>query len=65
MLIEKICCNCRYYEGVHGSAGCAPCEKNKIMVLWNNSCEYIWLIPKRLQVEKRVVKYIDFFEVRK
>ena len=64
MFIEEICCNCRYYEGIHGCVGCAPCEKNKIMVLWNNSCEYIWLIPQRLQVEKRMVKYIDFSEVK-
>ena len=48
MFTEEICCNCRYYEGVHGSAGCAPCRRNKMIILWNNSCKYIWLIPKRL-----------------
>lgn len=57
MFIEKICCNCRYYEGVHGYAGCAPCEKNKKMVLWDDSCEYIWLIPQRLQFENNEIDY--------
>jgi len=55
MLTEEICCNCRYYEGVHESAGCAPCKRNKIMVLWTNSCKYIWLIPQRIQIEKIII----------
>lgn len=63
MFTENICCNCRYYEGVHESAGCAPCKRNKIMVLWTNSCKYIWLIPQRIQVEKRIIKYIELEEI--
>ena len=60
MLTEDICCNCRWYQGVHESAGCAPCEIKKTMVLWTNSCKSIWLIPERLKIEEKVVKYIDF-----
>ena len=49
MMTDKICCNCTYYRGVNGYQGCAPCAKMDKMVLWNESCEDIWLIPKRME----------------
>ena len=51
MLTENICCNCRYYDGVKGVMGCAPCSvgEEKKMVLWNNQCDDIWLIPERFK----------------
>ena len=49
MMTDKICCNCNYYRGVNGHQGCAPCAKMDKMVLWNESCGDIWLIPKRME----------------
>ena len=49
MMTDKICCNCKYYRGVNGCQGCAPCTKMDKMVLWNESCQNIWLIPKRME----------------
>ena len=51
---ENICCNCRFYEGVKGVRGCAPCKENKKMKMWDDSCEKIWLITERLTVMKPV-----------
>ena len=48
MLTYEICCNCEYYEGVTGVMGCAPCKRQHKMVLWNESCEKIWLISEKL-----------------
>ena len=51
MLTEELCCNCHYYDGVKGVMGCAPCSfgEEKKMVLWNNQCDDIWLIPERFK----------------
>ena len=51
VLTENICCNCRYYDGVKGVMGCAPCSfgEEKKMVLWNNQSDAIWLIPERFK----------------
>lgn len=51
MLTENICCNCRYYDGVKGVMGCALCSfgEEKKMVLWDNQCDAIWLIPERFK----------------
>jgi len=49
MLSEELCCNCNYYDGVHGVKGCAPCSHKKEIVLWNQGCEDIWLIPERMK----------------
>ena len=50
MLTDKICCNCRSYDGINGVQGCAPCIHQKKMVLWNDSCEDFLLTGKRLFV---------------
>lgn len=34
------CNNCKYYEGVHGARGHAPCKKWGIGgVMWNHGCK--------------------------
>ena len=53
---EEICCNCNFYCGVHGCAGCAPCSLYKKMVAWNETCKHVWLIPLRLKVKVSEVK---------
>lgn len=52
MITENICCNCRFYEGVKGAKGCAPCKANRKMTIWDDSCEKIWLIPEKLTIVK-------------
>ena len=54
MLTENICCNCRWYEGVKAVPGTAPCSMHNKQVLWDENCDKIWLIPKRMEVEKNV-----------
>lgn len=56
MRTENICCNCRFYKGVKGAQGCAPCEKSRKMTMWNDSCKKIWLIPERLTIAKPTEK---------
>jgi len=54
MITENICCNCRFYEGVKGAHGCAPCKVKRKITIWDDSCEKIWLIPERLTTMKPV-----------
>ena len=53
MLTENICCNCHWYEGVKAVPGKAPCSKQNKQVLWDEDCDGIWLIPKRLKIKKK------------
>ena len=53
MLTENICCNCHWYEGVKAVPGTAPCSMHNKQVLWNEGCDEIWLIPKRMKVKKK------------
>ena len=49
-MTDNLCCNCKWYVGVHGSLGQAECKNKHKMVLWNECCDSLWLIPKRLKV---------------
>lgn len=62
MITEDICCNCRYFKGAKGVRGCAPCKMNGKIMMWDDSCKKIWLIPKRLTIIKPTEKdsYIDY-----
>ena len=59
MTTDKICCNCRWYKGVNACTGIAHCDLKKIIVLWNEQCKSIWLIPKRLKIRIEEVKKIN------
>lgn len=47
---EKFCCNCHWYDGVHGCQGCAECKIKHEIVLWSDCCDHLWLIPERLKI---------------
>lgn len=47
---EEFCCNCHWYDGVHGCQGCAECKIKHEIVLWSDCCDHLWLIPKRLKI---------------
>ena len=47
---EEFCCNCHWYDGVHGCQGCAECKIKQEIVLWSDCCDHLWLIPKRLKI---------------
>lgn len=49
-MTDNLCCNCKWYVGVHGIPGQAECKNKHKMVLWNECCDSLWLIPKRLKV---------------
>lgn len=47
---EEFCCNCHWYDGVHGCQGCAECKIKHEIVLWSDCCDHLWLIPERLKI---------------
>ena len=48
-MTEKLCCNCTWWDGVNGVPGIAPCKLKNEMVIWEDSCDRLNLIPKRME----------------
>ena len=58
----NICNQCKYYEGVHGVQGHAPCSLlNKGTVLWNGCCSYFHLYKEISIKENEIYLEIELY----
>ena len=61
--LNEICNQCKYYEGVHGVQGHAPCSFwNEGGVLWNDSCPHFYDINEVISIkENELYQEIELF----